>query len=204
MPSAEPSPPPPAAGTRRMSASCSQTRATSSWLTRGRHAPPDYANHGQRVQSALGPQRDAPSPSRATTTSSSCRSMAATGAIVQLTDVGPRKRDPRETDSQKFLQGRGTEADRAHADRGGERRRETRRRQKERRCRRFELQDRQTATDLLLSPDDTPRVHAGRRARRRREGRAIVPNYVTESGYAEDIPARTNVGDAQDAGCSRS
>jgi dipeptidyl aminopeptidase/acylaminoacyl peptidase len=26
----------------------------------------------------------------------------------------------------------------------------------------------------------------------------IVPNYVTETGYTEDIPARTNVGDAQD------
>src|SRR5207244_9512301 len=28
--------------------------------------------------------------------------------------------------------------------------------------------------------------------------RANVPNYVTESGYTEDIPARTFVGDAQD------
>src|SRR6185295_3855227 len=26
----------------------------------------------------------------------------------------------------------------------------------------------------------------------------IVPNYVTESGYTEDIPGRSNVGDTQD------
>lgn len=26
----------------------------------------------------------------------------------------------------------------------------------------------------------------------------IVPNYVSETGYTEDIPGRTNVGDTQD------
>ena len=61
----------------------------------------------------------------------------------------------------------------------------------------FELQDRQTAADLMLSPDDT---HVFILVAERPAGAksTIVPNYVTESGYTEDIPARTNVGDTQD------
>ena len=51
----------------------------------------------------------------------------------------------------------------------------------------FELQDRQTAADLMLSPDDT---HVFILVAERPAGAksTIVPNYVTESGYTEDIP----------------
>jgi dipeptidyl aminopeptidase/acylaminoacyl peptidase len=61
----------------------------------------------------------------------------------------------------------------------------------------FELQDRQSAADLMLSPDD---VHVFILVAERPTGakNTIVPNYVTESGYTEDIPGRTNVGDTQD------
>ena len=60
----------------------------------------------------------------------------------------------------------------------------------------LELQDRQSAADLMLSPDGThvfvlvAERPAGARS-------VIVPNYVNETGYTEDIPGRTAVGDAQ-------
>ena len=49
----------------------------------------------------------------------------------------------------------------------------------------------------MLSPDDT---HVFIVVAERPAGAksTIVPNYVTETGYTEDIPARTNVGDTQD------
>src|SRR4029079_5337201 len=61
----------------------------------------------------------------------------------------------------------------------------------------FDLQDRQSAADLVLSPDDT---HAFIVVAERPTGAktTIVPNYVTETGYTEDIPGRSNVGDTQD------
>src|SRR5262249_42467941 len=57
--------------------------------------------------------------------------------------------------------------------------------------------DRQSATDLQLSPDGK---HVFMLIVERPDGakRPNVPNYVTESSYTEDIPARTFVGDAQD------
>ena len=49
----------------------------------------------------------------------------------------------------------------------------------------------------MLSPDDT---HVFIVVSERPVGvkSTIVPNYVTEAGYTEDIPARSNVGDTQD------
>ena len=60
-----------------------------------------------------------------------------------------------------------------------------------------ELQDRQSAFDLMLSPYDT---HVFIVVAERATGvrNTIVPNYVTEGGYTEDIQARLNVGDTQD------
>src|SRR5204862_7084991 len=61
----------------------------------------------------------------------------------------------------------------------------------------FELADRQSATDLQLAPDGR---HVFILVLERSEAakRPNVPNYVTESSYTEDIPARAFVGDAQD------
>src|SRR5262249_46272542 len=61
----------------------------------------------------------------------------------------------------------------------------------------FELAERQSATDLRLSPDGT-HVLIVVAERTDNAKRPNVPNYVTESSYTEDIPARTFVGDAQD------
>jgi dipeptidyl aminopeptidase/acylaminoacyl peptidase len=122
---------------------------------------------------------------------------AGAGAVVaQLTDVAPRRAEPRLTDSQRFIRDeeqklidfvRDQKEERAKADE----------RAKKNKLPTFELQDRQAAVDLMLSPDDT---HVFIVVSERPLGvkPTIVPNYVTESGYTEDIPARSNVGDVQE------
>ena len=62
----------------------------------------------------------------------------------------------------------------------------------------FELAERQSVSDLQLSPDGT-HVFMVIVERSEAAKRPNVPNYVTESSYTEDIPARTFVGDAQDS-----
>ena len=87
--------------------------------------------------------------------------------------------------------------------------RKTRRKKRRRRTSKdklpaFELQDRQTAVDLMLSPDDT---HVFVLVAERPAGarNTIVPNYVNETGYTEDIPGphRTSA-TPRTAGCSPS
>jgi dipeptidyl aminopeptidase/acylaminoacyl peptidase len=116
--------------------------------------------------------------------------------VTQLTDVSPGKADPRLTDSQKFIRDeeqtlieflREQKEEKARAEAKA----------KKGKLPAFELRDRQSAVDLMLSPDDT---HVFILVSERPSGAksTIVPNYVTESGYTEDIPARTNVGDTQE------
>ncbi|MFL6277925.1 MAG: prolyl oligopeptidase family serine peptidase [Blastocatellia bacterium] len=70
------------------------------------------------------------------------------------------------------------------------------RRKKEERLKPFNLAPRQTVAGLQLSPDEkyiiASIVEAADGAKN-----TVVPNYVTESAYTEDIPSRTKVGDAQ-------
>jgi dipeptidyl aminopeptidase/acylaminoacyl peptidase len=118
------------------------------------------------------------------------------GELSQLTDVQAKKREPRETDSQKFVKAEEQkliEHTRVEADK----KKKTEEKEKAHALPKYELAERQSATDLQLSPDGkhvfiviTERSEAAKRPN--------VPNYVTESGYTEDIPARTFVGDAQD------
>ena len=60
----------------------------------------------------------------------------------------------------------------------------------------FNLQPRQSVLSLQLTPDEGQVIatvsEAGEGAKN-----TIVPNYVTETAYSEDIPSRTKVGDAQ-------
>lgn len=118
------------------------------------------------------------------------------GEIAQLTDVQPRKRDARDTDSQKFIKDEEPKLI-EHTRVEAEKKKKAEEKDKANALPKFELADRQTATDLQLSPDGThvfllvlERADAAKRPN--------VPNYVTESSYTEDIPARTFVGDAQD------
>jgi dipeptidyl aminopeptidase/acylaminoacyl peptidase len=72
---------------------------------------------------------------------------------------------------------------------------EKQRRERDKR-RAFSLPQGQVATSLLLSPDSTYVVAVvGEQAASAKN--TIVPNYVTESAYTEDLPGRTKVGDAQ-------
>jgi dipeptidyl aminopeptidase/acylaminoacyl peptidase len=120
----------------------------------------------------------------------------AASGVAQLTDVAPRKTDARLTDSQKFIREEEQKLieylreQKAQKDKAEEK-------AKKDKLPSFELQERQNATDLMLSPDES---HVFILVTERPSGAkaTIVPNYVTESGYTEDIPARTNVGDAQD------
>jgi dipeptidyl aminopeptidase/acylaminoacyl peptidase len=118
------------------------------------------------------------------------------GNIVQLTDITPPKHDAKETDSQKFVK---AEAERLidHTRVEAEKKKKADDKKKAHALPTLELQARQSAQDLQLSPDGThvfvlvvERTDAAKRAE--------VPSYVTESGYVEPITGRTMVGDGQD------
>jgi dipeptidyl aminopeptidase/acylaminoacyl peptidase len=119
----------------------------------------------------------------------------AVAGLQQLTDVGPKKVDPRLTDSQKFMreeEEKLLEAVKEQKDK----KKKADEKDKLDKLPALELQDRQSAIDLMLSPDDT---HVFVLVSERPAGarNVIVPNYVNETGYTEDIPGRTAVGDAQ-------
>ncbi len=116
--------------------------------------------------------------------------------VTQLADVAPKRAEPKLTDSQKFLR------DEEEKLIGFVREQKEQKKKDEEKTKKnkppaFELQERQTASDLMLSPDGT---HLFILVTERPAGakNAIVPNYVTETGYIEDIPGRSNVGDTQD------
>ncbi len=116
--------------------------------------------------------------------------------LTQLTDVGPRRPEPRLTDSQRFIR---DEEEKLidFVERQRANRKKTEEEQKKERLPQLELQERQSATDLMLSPDGT---HVFIVVSERAAGvkSTIVPNYVTDSGYTDNIQARSNVGDTQD------
>ncbi len=116
--------------------------------------------------------------------------------IVQLTDVAPRRRDPRDTDSQKFIKDEEQKLI-EHTRVEAEKKKKAEEKDKARALPKYELAERQTAQDLQLSPDG---VHVYMVIVERADAakRPNVPNYVTESSYTEDIPVRTFVGDSQD------
>jgi dipeptidyl aminopeptidase/acylaminoacyl peptidase len=118
------------------------------------------------------------------------------GVIVQLTDVGPKKREPHETESQAFVK---TEEPKLieHTRVEEEKKKKAEAKAKARALPKFELAERQSASDLELSPDGT-HVFLIVVERDEASKRPNVANYVTESSYEEDIPTRTFVGDAQD------
>jgi dipeptidyl aminopeptidase/acylaminoacyl peptidase len=103
---------------------------------------------------------------------------------------------PRGTDSQEFLKKEQKELLEVVRDRASRREEEEARRKKDNPRKPFTLAARQTVTALQLSPDGKIVIatvtDAGTGVRN-----TIVPNYVTESTYAEDIPGRSNVGDTQ-------
>jgi dipeptidyl aminopeptidase/acylaminoacyl peptidase len=122
---------------------------------------------------------------------------AASGTLVQLTDVGPRRSEPRLTDSQRVLR---EEEQRLidWVEQQAERRKRREARDRERALPRFELAERQVVAESALSADESyAYLTVVERAQPRS---ATVPRFVSESGYTEDIPTppRPKVGDVQD------
>ncbi len=124
------------------------------------------------------------------------------GSFEQLTDIrtggggATPSATPRGTDSQEYLK----KEERALLDAVRERaeqREEQEKRRKEREKRKpLSLPTGQNAVNLNLSPDGK-RVIATITEPGTGAKNTIVPNYVTESGYTEDIPGRSKVGDVQ-------
>jgi dipeptidyl aminopeptidase/acylaminoacyl peptidase len=118
------------------------------------------------------------------------------GIVTQLTDIGPKRPEPKPTPSQQFL--REEEKQLLEFVREAAARREEREaRRKQEALPSFELGDRQRIADAQLSPDGT---HVFLLVAERPQGArtAEVPAFVTESAYTEEIAARTKVGDAQE------
>jgi dipeptidyl aminopeptidase/acylaminoacyl peptidase len=115
--------------------------------------------------------------------------------LEQVTDVQPKKREARETESQKFLK---AEEQRLieHTRQAVEKKRKAEEKSKRNALPLFEIQEGQTVADLALSPDEE---HVFLLVNERPTGarNADTPNYLTESAYTEMISGRSNVGDAQ-------
>ena len=113
------------------------------------------------------------------------RPPAATGAAAQ-----------RGTDSQEALKKEERELLDVVKRRAEKREQDEAKRKKEERLKPFNLGPRQSAGNLQLSPDEKYVVAS---ILEPPEGakNTVVPNFVTESGYTEEIPSRTKVGDAQ-------
>lgn len=101
----------------------------------------------------------------------------------------------RGTDSQEYLKKEQKELLETIRDRVARREEEEARRKKENPRKPFTPQARQTVTALQLSPDEKYVIATVIEAGNAKN--TIVPNYVTESAYTEDIPGRSNVGDTQ-------
>jgi len=103
---------------------------------------------------------------------------------------------PKGTDSQEYLKKEQKELIEVVRDRVARREEEDAKRKKENPRKPYTLQARQTVASLSLSPDEKYVIASFAEAPQMGKN-TIVPNYVTDSVYTEDIPGRSNVGDQQ-------
>lgn len=116
------------------------------------------------------------------------------GAVVQLTDVGPKPRRDRTSESQRVLE-REEESLIDWVDEQRARRQRQRQREQARALPKFELEERQSIADAALLADEK---HALLVVATRGQSRStMVPRFVSESAYTEEISARPKVGDDQ-------
>ena len=122
------------------------------------------------------------------------------GALDQLTDIhtagASATEEKKGTDSQEFLKKQEKELLEAVRDRAAKREEEEARKKRENPRKPFNLTATQNIAWLQLTPD-MKYVIAGVREPGTGSKRMFVPNYVTESGYTDEIPGRTKVGDTQ-------
>ena len=116
--------------------------------------------------------------------------------LVQLTDVSPKKKEPKLTESQQFLKDEERKLLK-QVDEAAARRKRGEERKERQSPPRFEIAEGQSVSEALTSGDGR---FAFLLVAQKAEGAktADVPSYVTESAYVEAIPARTNVGDRQE------
>src|SRR2546421_5890176 len=119
------------------------------------------------------------------------RTGAGGGGGIQAT-VGPQRGA---SESQEFVRKEERQLIEAVRERAEQREEQEKKRREQDKRRPFTLAAGQTVTSLLLSPDGSYVVAS---VNDQTAGKnTIVPNFVTESGYTEDIQGRTKVGDLQ-------
>lgn len=140
------------------------------------------------------------------------------GALEQLTDIRPAGaadqpaagpggargmaaargsgEPPKGTDSQEFVKKEERDLIDVVSQRAKIREEEEARRKRENPRKAMTLQPRQTVASLILAPDEKTVIAAIGEAPQGTKN-TIVPNFVTESGYTEDIGSRNKVGDVQ-------
>ncbi len=128
-----------------------------------------------------------------------------TSSLEQITDIraggapaqgGPSARPQRGTDSQENLKKEERDLIDAVKRRAERREEQEERRKRENPRKPFNLSGRQSVANIQLSPDEKFVIAAINEPAESAKN-TIVPNYVTETAYTEDIGSRTKVGDAQ-------
>ena len=122
------------------------------------------------------------------------------GSLVQLTDIrtggGPSESPRKGTDSQEFLKKEERELIQAVKEKALNREEQEAKRKLLEKRKPFSPPAGQSVSNLQLSSDGKF-VAAGVIQPPTGNKNTIIPNYVTESAYTEDIPSRTKVGDSQ-------
>ncbi len=118
--------------------------------------------------------------------------------FVQLTDFrpGPQRPDPKPTESQKFLEDQQKELFEAVRERIKTREEAEARRKAREKRKPYYIPQRASISAMMLSPDESVVIFS-ETERVEQAKTAIVPSYVTESGFTQDIPSRTKVGDVR-------
>jgi len=123
------------------------------------------------------------------------------GSIDQMTDIKPAPSTPESKpaaqSSQEFLQKQEKELLAAVRDRARQKDAEEAKKKRENPRKPLELAERQTVQHLELCPSEKcviALIEDGPKGDKPEN----VPNYVTETGYTEEIKGRTNVGDPQE------
>lgn len=108
----------------------------------------------------------------------------------------PQSNEPKKQTNQDYLKKEERELLEAVRERAQNREEQEAKRKAQQKRKPFELPAGQGVTGLTLTPDGKSVVATVIQSATGTKS-TIVPNYVTESAFTEDIPARTKVGDAQ-------
>lgn len=117
------------------------------------------------------------------------------GALVQVYEAGPKKKDPTLTDSQKTVRDEEVKLLDFVRKKADERKKREAKTEAEA-LPKIDIAEGETIVDAVLSADGA-HVYATVSVRATGSKTADVPNYITESSYPEPIPTRNRVGDAQ-------